>query len=120
MGEILIPFKISFLKYKYYIYVCVYVHVYVSYTSVKVKVLATQLCPTLCDPTDCSCQVPLSMEFSRQEYWSGLPFPSPGDLPDPGREARSPALQAYSLLSEPPGNPHLILKYEFSRAKEFW
>ena len=48
-------------------------------------------------------QVPLSMEFSRQEYWSGLLLPSPGDLPDPGIEPRSPALQADSLLSEPPG-----------------
>ena len=45
-------------------------------------------------------QAPLSMGFSRQEYWSGLPFPSPGDLPDPGIEARSPALQADSLPSE--------------------
>ena len=43
------------------------------------------------------------MEFSRQEYWSGLTFPSPGDLPDPGIEPRSPALQADALLSEPPG-----------------
>ena len=40
-------------------------------------------CPTLCDPMDCSLQVPLSMGFSRQEYWSGLPFPSPGDRPNP-------------------------------------
>ena len=51
---------------------------------------------------------PLSMEFSRQEYWSGLPFPSPGDLPDPGIEARSPALQADTLPSEPPGKPQMI------------
>ena len=50
-------------------------------------------------------QAPLSMGFSRQEYWSGLPFPSPGDLPDPGIEPASPALQADSLLSEPPGKP---------------
>ena len=49
----------------------------------------------------------LSMKFSRQEYWSGLPFPSPGDLPDPGIEPGSPALQANSLLSEPPGKPKL-------------
>ena len=48
-------------------------------------------------------QVSLSMGFSRQEYWSGLPFPSPGDLPDPGIEPRSPALQADALPSEPPG-----------------
>ena len=53
-------------------------------------------------------KAPLSMEFSRQEYWSGLPFPSPGDLPDPGIEPRSPALQADALLSEP---PYLALKY---------
>ena len=51
-------------------------------------------------------QVPLSMEFSRQEYWSGFPFASPGDLPDPGIELRCPALRADSLLSEPPGKPH--------------
>ena len=43
------------------------------------------------------------MGFSRQEYWSGLPFPSLGDLPDPGIKPQSPALQAYTLLSEPPG-----------------
>ena len=43
------------------------------------------------------------MGFSKQEYWSGLPFPSPGDLPDPGIEPRSPALQADALPSEPPG-----------------
>ena len=45
-----------------------------------------------------------SMEFSRPEYWSGYPFPSPGDLPNPGVEPRSPALQADSLPAEPPGN----------------
>ena len=50
-------------------------------------------------------QAPLSMEFSRQEYWSGLPFPFPGDLLDPGIKSGSPALQADSLLSEPPGKP---------------
>ena len=48
-------------------------------------------------------QAPLSIGFSRQEYWSGLPFPSPGDLPHPGIEPRSPALQADSLPSQPPG-----------------
>ena len=47
------------------------------------------------------------MEFSRQEYWSGLPFPSPGDLPNPGIEPGSPALEAGSLLSESPGNPNV-------------
>ena len=48
-------------------------------------------------------QASLSMGFSRQEYWSGLPFPSPGDLPDPGIEPRSPILRADALPSEPPG-----------------
>ena len=50
-------------------------------------------------------QAPPSMEFSRQEYWSGLPFPSPGDLPDPEVEPGSPVLQADSLPSELPGKP---------------
>ena len=55
------------------------------------------------------------MGFSRQEYWSGLPFPSPGDLPDPGIEPRSPSLEADALTSEPPGKPSLYmwnLKYD--------
>ena len=50
-------------------------------------------------------QPPLPTRFPRQEYWSGLPFPSPGDLRDPGIESGSPALQADSLPSEPPGKP---------------
>ena len=50
-------------------------------------------------------QAPLSMGFFRQGCWSGLPFPSPGDLPDPGIEPRSPTLQADALPSEPPGKP---------------
>ena len=62
--------------------------------------LVTKLCPTLVTPWTVACQSPLSMGFSRQEYWSGLPCPSPGDLPDPGIEPRSPALEADSLLTE--------------------
>ena len=58
--------------------------------------------------TLCDCQFPLSMEFFRQEYWSGLPFPSPGDLPNLGIEPGSPTLQAESLLSEPPGKPYIF------------
>ena len=50
-------------------------------------------------------QAPLSTGFSRQEHWSGWPFASPGDLPDPGIKPRCPALQAGSLPSEPPGKP---------------
>ena len=53
-------------------------------------------------------QAPPSMGSSGQEYWSGLPFPSPGDLPDPGIEPRSPALQADALTSEPPGKPPIF------------
>ena len=57
--------------------------------------------PCLATPWTITCQAPLSMEFSRQEYWCGLSFPSPGDLPDPGIEPESPALQADSLPTEP-------------------
>ena len=53
-------------------------------------------------------QIPLSMEFPRQQYWSGKPFPSPADLPDPGVEPVSPTLQVDSLLSKPPRKPHMI------------
>ena len=61
-----------------------------------------QLCLTLCDSMTVAYQAPQSKEFSRQEYWSGLPFPSPGDRPDPGIEPGSPTLQADALLSKPP------------------
>ena len=54
-------------------------------------------------PWTVACQAPLSMGFSRQEYCSELPFPSPGDLPDPGIEPGSPTLEADALTSEPPG-----------------
>ena len=54
-------------------------------------------------------QAPLSMGFSRQVCWSGLPFPSPGDLPDPGIEPGSPTLQADALSSEPSGKPVFML-----------
>ena len=71
----------------------------------RLLVLITQSCPTLCNPWTVVCQASLSMGFPRQESWSGLPFPSPGDLPDPRIKPRSPALQVDSLLSEPPGKP---------------
>ena len=59
-------------------------------------------------PSTVACQAPLSMEFSRQEYWSELPFPSPGDLLNPWIEPASPALQADSLPSESLGKPHYM------------
>ena len=63
--------------------------------------LVTKSCSTLVTVWTIARQAPLSMGFSRQEYWSELPFPFPGDLPDPGIEPRSPALQADSLPSGP-------------------
>ena len=60
---------------------------------------------TLATPWTVACQALLSMEFSMQEYWSGLPFLSPGDLPNPGIKLKSPALQADSLPLQPPGKP---------------
>ena len=72
-------------------------------------------------------QAPLSMGFSRQGYWSGLPFPSPGALPDPGNEPGSPALQANALPSEPQGKPkntgvgsRSLLQWIFPTQKSNW
>ena len=68
-----------------YMYINILIHIYI-HTHIRIA----QPCPTLCNPMDCSlpgssvaCQAPLSMEFFRQEYWSGLPFPTPGNLPNP-------------------------------------
>ena len=61
------------------------------------------------DPWTVAQQVPVSRGFPRQEYWRGLPFPSPDDLPDPGIKPGSPALQADYWLSEPPGKPQEII-----------
>ena len=68
----------------------------------------------LATPWTAAHQVPLSMRLSRQGYWSGSPFSSPGDLPNPGIEPRSPVLQADSLLTELQGKPHTVLQ---SKAK---
>ena len=69
--------------------------------------LVTKSCLTLMTTQTVAHQAPLSMGLSRQEYWSGLPFPSPGDLRDPGIEPGSPALQEDSLLTELQREPHL-------------
>ena len=58
------------------------------------------------------------MGFHRQEYWSGLSFPSPGDLPNPGIEPGSPTLQADALTSEPPGKPTIVLSQRIRRPSE--
>ena len=77
------------------------VNIYTPKVKVKVKSLSCVL--LFVTSWTVAYQASVSMEFSRQEYWSGLPFPSPGDLPDPGIEPRSPALEADALTSEPPG-----------------
>ena len=69
----------------------------------NVKVLLCQLCTALVTPWTVAFQAPLTMKSSMQEYWKRLSFPSPGDLPNPGIEPTSPAWQAASLPSEPPG-----------------
>ena len=77
--------------------------------------LVTQSCPTLATPCTVVHQAPLSMGFSRQECCSGLPFPSSGDLPNPGIEPSSPALQADSLLTKTPGKPKSICSQSKTR-----
>ena len=69
-------------------------------------VLSRSLVSDFLQPHGLGCQAPRSMGFSRQEYWSGLPCPPPEDLPNPGIKLRSPASQADSFLSEPPGKPY--------------
>ena len=81
----------------------------------KVKVKSLSRVWLFATPWTAAHQAPQSMEFSRQEYWSGLPFPFPGDLPNPGIEPRSPALQADTLLSEPPGKPIISTGDQFSQ-----
>ena len=81
--------------------------------SLKVKVLShVRLFVT---PWTVAYQSPPSKEFSRQEYWSIFPFPSPGDLPNPGIKAGSPVLQADNLPSEPPGKNSLLYLFPFCR-----
>ena len=67
--------------------------------------LVAQSCPTVCDPWTVARQTPLSMGFPRQEYWSRLPCPPPGDLPNPGIELASPVLAGGFFTTEPPGKP---------------
>ena len=97
--------------------------------------LVTKSCLILCDLWTIAFQAPLSLGFPRQDYWSGLPFPSPGHLPDPGIIPASPALAGGVFTTEPPGKPkytieihkykvNLILaestKCEINRIKSRW
>ena len=66
--------------------------------------------PTLATPWTVACQAPLFMGFSRQEYWSELPFPSPENLPDPGVEPGLPALAGRFFTAEPSGKPNLVYR----------
>ena len=93
-------------------YVSWYLWIWVKWSEVA------QSCLTLCDPMDyVAHQAPPFLGISRQEYWSGSPFPSPGDLPDPGIKHMSPALQADALTSEPPGKPYEYgWKWKLSRS----
>ena len=86
---------------------------WVSYNSILTLCSwwkVTKLCATLATPWTVACKAALSMGLSRQEYWSGLPFPSPGDLPDPGIKPRSPVLQADSLPTELHGETPILLE----------
>ena len=93
-----------------YLYICVCIWLCIRVcVCFYVCVLVAQSCQLFVTSWTVAHQTPLSVEFSRQEYWSGLLFPSPGDLPDSGIEPGSLALQADSLLSEPPRKPHMCL-----------
>ena len=83
-----------------------------DFYRVVVGGLVTKSCPTLATPWTRTCQGALSTGFSRQEYWSGLPFPSPGDLPQPRTELGSPALQADSLLTELQGKIYRVSLFQ--------
>ena len=85
--------------------ICCFIDYTKAFDYVKVKVKSLSRVRLFATPWTVAYQAPPSMGFSRPEYWSGLPFPSPGDRPDPGIEPRSPTLEAGALPSEPPGNP---------------
>ena len=96
----------------------------VHWRLLQVEVVCVCLCvwaqsyPTLCNPWTVGHQAPLSMGFSRQEYWTGLPFPPPGDLPDPGIEPASPALAGRfsitALLGKPVSFLYILNYFKFS------
>ena len=85
---------------KFYIYIYIYIYMYICQSFHRVSLFMT--------PWTVAREAPLSMEFSRQEHWSAQPFPSLGDLPDPGIKTKSFELQADSLPSEPRGKPTIV------------
>ena len=87
-------------------YLTLYYNLFAYHLPSKVKVKSLSHVRLFATLWTVAYQAPQSMEFSRQEYRSGLPFPSPGDLPDAGIESRSPTLQADTLPFEPPGKPY--------------
>ena len=93
----------GFMEARLYLHILHHFKISCLYTMCSV----VHSCLTLCDPMDCyvACLAPLPMEFSRQEYWTGLPLATPRDLPNPEIQPMSPALQADSLPSEPSGKP---------------
>ena len=84
----------------------------------KVKVKSLSPVRLFATPLTVAYQAPPSIGFSRQEYWSGLPFPFPGDLPNPGIEPGSPTLEADALTSEPPGKP--VVKKNVAVGEQMW
>ena len=82
-----------------------------SWVNNIVTASVAQSCPTVVTPCTAAHQAPLSMELSRQEYWSRLPFPSPGDLPNPGIEPASPALAGGFFTPEPQGKDIQIMLF---------
>ena len=108
----------------------------IHFTSIRIAIInvmsvgaaaaakSLQSCPTLCDPKTVAHQAPPSLGFSRQKHWSGLQFPFPGNIPDPGIKPRSPTLQADALPSEPSGKLSWVLfcfvLFCFSSDKAEW
>ena len=82
----------------------IYTYIYIYHCCC----LVAKLCPTLCDPLNIACQAPQSIGFFRHEYWNGLSFPPPGDLPDPGIEPASPTLAGRFFNPEPPGKSYTM------------
>ena len=100
------------LNFKLYGNLSPFVLTWLSDTTERLKSTQCVACSVVSDsatPWTVACQAPLSMGFSRQEYWSALPFPSPGDLPDPGIEPPSPVLAGDSFLLSHLGNPLIYL-----------